>query len=46
VIDAFEIVNWFSNNPDKAAKLPSHLQKLRNIKETDNPVIMIAKLKE
>jgi len=45
-IPAIEIVNWFEQNPEKAAQLPPELQKLRNIKETDNPVVMIAKLKE
>lgn len=46
LIQAYELVNWFKNNPQKAAKLPPHLQKFKNIKETDNPIIMIAKLKE
>jgi hypothetical protein len=41
-----KIVQWFKENPDKAAKLPPHVQKLKNIKETDNPIVMIAKLKE
>lgn len=44
--EAFEIIKWFNDNPEKALELPLHLQKLKNIKETDNPVIMIAKLKE
>lgn len=45
-LDAYEVKFWFDENPGKASKLPPHLQKLRNIKETDNPIIMIAKLKE
>jgi hypothetical protein len=45
-LEPYKIKQWFKNNPDKAAKLPSHVQKLRNIKETDNPVVMIVKLKE
>lgn len=45
-IPALEIVNWFKQNPEKIAQLPPELQKLKNIKETDNPVVMIAKLKE
>jgi hypothetical protein len=45
-IEAYKLKNWFNDNPEKALELPLHLQKLRNIKETDNPVIMIAKLKE
>ncbi len=46
VANAYEIVQWFNENPEKAANLPPHLQKLKDIKETDNPVVMIAKLKE
>lgn len=45
-VDAYEVVNWFKENSEKAAKLPPNLQKLKNMKETDNPVVMIAKLKE
>ncbi len=45
-VEAYRVLEWFKENPDKAAKLPPHLQKLKNIKETDNPIIMIAKLKE
>lgn len=45
-VDAFELVNWFMENPEKAKQLPAHLQKLNDINETDNPVVMIAKLKE
>lgn len=46
LIQPFEIVKWFYENPKKAAKLPPHLKKLKNIKETDNPIVMIATLKE
>lgn len=46
IANAYEIMQWFAENPEKAAKLPPHLQKLKNIKESDNPVVMIAKLKE
>jgi hypothetical protein len=45
IINAFEIVNWFQNNPDKTAKLPLKLQNLKNIKETDNPIIIMGKLR-
>ena len=45
-LEPYKILQWFNENPDKAAKLPPHVQKLKNIKETDNPVVMIAKLKE
>ena len=43
--EAYEILDWFDKNPERAAKLPADLQKFRNLKVTDNPVIMIAKLK-
>ena len=45
-IEAYKVLEWFVKNPDKAVKLPPHLQKLRNIKESDNPVVMIVKLKD
>jgi hypothetical protein len=45
-VDAYEVINWFKDNPEKIAQLPQYLQKLQNIKETDNPIVMIAKLKE
>lgn len=45
-VEASEILEWFKNNPELAKKLPANLQKLRDMKETDNPVIMIAELKE
>lgn len=45
-VEASAILEWFNNNPELAKKLPLNLQKLRNMRETDNPVIMIAELKE
>lgn len=45
-VQAYKLKRWFDENPEKAAKLPPHLQKLKSIKETDNPVVMILKLKE
>lgn len=45
-LDAYEVKLWFDDNPEKATQLPPELQKLKGIKETDNPVVMIAKLKE
>ncbi len=45
-LEPYQIKQWIAENPGKAAKLPSHLQKLRNIKENDNPVVMIAKIKD
>lgn len=46
IVDAYKIVEWFAENPEKAKKLSPELQKFKNIQETDNPVVMIAKLKE
>ena len=46
VLEAYQIKKWFNENPGKAAKLPSHLQKFKNIDENDNPVLMLVKLKE
>lgn len=45
-VEAYRVLEWFTENPDKATELPLHLQKLKKIKETDNPIVMIAKLKE
>ena len=44
--EAYKILNWFNENPEKAGKLPAHLQKLKQLNETDNPVIMIVGLKK
>ncbi|MGV8137972.1 MAG: 6-bladed beta-propeller [Mangrovibacterium sp.] len=44
--DAYKVVQWFNDISRKTAKLPDDLQKLKSIKETDNPVIMIAKFRE
>ena len=43
--DAYEVKLWFGKNSEKAAKLPVSLQKLKDLEEADNPVVMIAKLK-
>ncbi|MCG6189349.1 DUF4934 domain-containing protein [Maribellus maritimus] len=44
--EAYEVKLWFDENPEKRALLSPELQKLKTIKETDNPVVMIVKLKE
>lgn len=44
--DAYKVVQWFNDISRKTAKLPDDLQKLKSTKETDNPVIMIAKFRE
>ncbi|MCG6189348.1 6-bladed beta-propeller [Maribellus maritimus] len=42
-IEAYKLVEWMTNNPEKAKNVPAVL---KAVKETDNPVVMIAKLKE
>jgi hypothetical protein len=44
--EAFNIKKWFEDNSEKAKKLPQYLRKLEDIKENDNPVLMLVKLKE
>ncbi|TKG94926.1 6-bladed beta-propeller [Puteibacter caeruleilacunae] len=45
-IEAYQLVKWMNNNPDKVTNLPDHLKKFKDIKVTDNPIVMIAKLKK
>jgi hypothetical protein len=45
VIQAIEITKWKATNPDKALKLLPKIPWLNRINEFDNPVIVIAKLK-
>mgnify|MGYP006288625193 CR=1 FL=1 len=45
-IPALEVKRWFDRNPEKAERLPEHLRGFRNIKDDDNPIIIIAKLKK
>lgn len=45
-IDAYKIKQWFEVNPEKINQLPEYLKNLKNIQETNNPVIIIAKLKK
>lgn len=44
-MNAFSIREWFDKNPEKADRLPDHLKALKDIQETNNPVVAIAKLK-
>lgn len=46
IIQANELVNWIEKNPEKFKVLNPDLQKLKNIKMTDNPVVVIAKYKK
>ena len=45
-MNALKIKQWFDLNPDKINQLPEQLKNLKNIQETNNPVIIIAKLKK
>ena len=46
MLEAFEVQLWFDENPEAAAKLTDNLKALSALEETDNPVVIIAKLKE
>ena len=45
-VDGYIVHQWFLDNPIKANNLPEEIKKLQNLKETGNPVVMIAKLKQ
>jgi hypothetical protein len=45
-MNALKIKQWFDLNPEKISQLPEQLKNLKNIQETNNPVIIIAKLKK
>ncbi|MDD4363884.1 MAG: 6-bladed beta-propeller [Atribacterota bacterium] len=45
-LESYKIKQWFYANTDKVNKLPSYIQNLKKIKETDNPVLMLVKLKD
>ena len=46
ILQPLDILTWFTENPEKVAKLPQHLKALRNLKEDDNLVIAIIKGKK
>ncbi len=45
-LEPYKIKLWFNENPGKANQLSSELQRLKNINENDNPVLMLVKLKD
>jgi len=45
-IEAPDVLDWFKENPEKAAQLPANLKKLGEMKPDDNPVVMIVDLKD
>ncbi len=44
-LSPLEIIEWFEKNPQLIKKLPIHLQNLKNINYSDNPVVVIGKSK-
>lgn len=45
VIDAYKAAEWFNNNNNNNNSLSPNIKKLSNINISDNPIIVIAKLK-
>ena len=45
-IDAFKIKLWFEKNVEKSDELPDYLQELKNIADTENPIVVITSLNE
>ncbi len=45
-MNPLKIKQWFDLNPEKISQLPEYLKILKNIQETNNPVIIIVKLKK
>lgn len=46
LIQANELVNWIEKNPEKFKALNPELQKLKTTEIADNPIVVIAKLKQ
>jgi len=45
-MEAGDIEEWFKENPEKAKKIPDHLKRFSKLTSEDNPVVVIAKLKQ
>lgn len=45
-VEAPDVLEWFEDNPEKATRLPAHLKRFENIKQDDNPIVMIVSLKD
>lgn len=45
-VTAYDVVKWFEDNPDLAIGLPDKLNDFKSMKDTDNPVVIVAKLKK
>ena len=46
VIDAFRINQWFREHGEEAERLPEYMKQLEQLNEMDNPVVIVAKLKD
>lgn len=44
-LEAPYVLEWFELNPEKAAKLPPALKQFENMREDDNPIVMIVNTK-
>ena len=38
-----DVLEWFADNPEKASALAPHIRQLKNLKEEDNQIVVIAK---
>lgn len=45
-IEAPDVIGWLDENPEKARALPPRLMELTNLREDDNPIVMVVKLKD
>ena len=43
---AYDVKRWFEMNPEKAARLPEYLQSFKDIKDEENPILIVVKLKK
>jgi hypothetical protein len=46
IIQPVDLIKWIKENPDKFKKLKPELQKLKEVKLEDNPIVVIAKYKK
>jgi len=44
--EAYKVLKWYNDNSPEVALNSPFIKKLKNIKESDNPIVMIAKLKK
>lgn len=44
-LQPIDILTWFEEHPEEAEKLKPEIRRLKEIKEDDNPVLVVAKLK-